>query len=560
MTTLADVLAWQPETLTGIADQLNAERRALLGLEPDLDAGRPPTAWVAPAQQQATRAHRSLELTLADAVSELAAVFQAVDDAAADLTALRRELDSVIDWCGPHGFAVNRSTGVITDLHPVIGDDDAQADRDLTRTELSERIAQAVQAADHIDTQLADLLRRALSGSLHVAGTDLSDADATGSAAGQLAVTPPPTDGSAYESSAWWRSLSPEDQQWVLDNHPEWLGNTDGIPAGIRDQANRVLLDREQERLQSEIDDLQAQMDATLDPTEHEYLRLQIVAAQEKLDGMAVIEQILASSEDRYLLVLDASGPVLKAAVAVGDVDAADHVSVFTPGMGTTVAGSLGSYDENMQNLKILTQKMLNDLGAGETAACIAWFGYETPDVSNVAGTGLAKRGGADLADFLQGINASRSDDPHLTALGHSYGSTTTGYALQEPTGTDSAVIFGSPGIATDNLADVQVPSDSIYRIEARNDPVADFGRFGVDPTLLPMTGLTSSEATLPDGTVLTESTGHSDYLTNGSTSQYNLAAIGAGQPDLAFMGDNIGFGDYFMGGLWAGIELWGGR
>ena len=67
-------------------------------------------------------------------------------------------------------------------------------------------------------------------------------------------------------------------------------------------------------------------------------------------------------------------------------------------------------------------------------------------------------RGGADLARFYEGIDASRRADPHLTALGHSYGSLTTGYALQQAHGVDDAVLFGSPGLGTDHVDDLHVP------------------------------------------------------------------------------------------------------
>ena len=72
----------------------------------------------------------------------------------------------------------------------------------------------------------------------------------------------------------------------------------------------------------------------------------------------------------------------------------------------------------------------------------------------------LARAGGEDLAAFYQGVNASRTDDPHLTALGHSYGSLTTGYALQhDGTGVDDAVLFGSPGPAPGSATTCTCPS-----------------------------------------------------------------------------------------------------
>ena len=79
------------------------------------------------------------------------------------------------------------------------------------------------------------------------------------------------------------------------------------------------------------------------------------------------------------------------------------------------------------------------------------------------------------------------TEDPHLTALGHSYGSLTTGYALQhDGTGIDDAVLFGSPGAGTWERDDLHVPDGHLFVAEADDDPVADFGGtapFGRDPS-----------------------------------------------------------------------------
>ncbi|MGH8573992.1 MAG: alpha/beta hydrolase, partial [Gammaproteobacteria bacterium] len=84
-----------------------------------------------------------------------------------------------------------------------------------------------------------------------------------------------------------------------------------------------------------------------------------------------------------------------------------------------------------------------------------------------------------------------------------------------------------------------------IYRIEARNDIVADAGQFGIDPTYVDgVTGLSARDATLPDGRRLAESTGHSTYLTQDSTSQYNMSVVVAGLPDRRVEDDGRGLGD----------------
>ncbi|MGH3904736.1 MAG: alpha/beta hydrolase [Pseudonocardiaceae bacterium] len=44
--------------------------------------------------------------------------------------------------------------------------------------------------------------------------------------------------------------------------------------------------------------------------------------------------------------MLDTGGQRVKATVAIGNVDTADHVAVFTPSFTSTVEGNLAGYDE----------------------------------------------------------------------------------------------------------------------------------------------------------------------------------------------------------------------
>jgi hypothetical protein len=74
---------------------------------------------------------------------------------------------------------------------------------------------------------------------------------------------------------------------------------------------------------------------------------------------------------------------------------------------------------------------------------------------------GAADRGGERFGDFIEGLRVSDSGDPaHLTAIGHSYGSTTVGHALEDGAPVDDAVLIGSPGqpVGTaDGLTDADV-------------------------------------------------------------------------------------------------------
>ncbi|MDQ3761622.1 MAG: alpha/beta hydrolase family protein [Actinomycetota bacterium] len=323
----------------------------------------------------------------------------------------------------------------------------------------------------------------------------------------------------------------------------------------MRDEANRAKLNDERAALEAERDRLQADLDDNWFGGLFTNADAALDHVNAKLASLDRIEATLGQSGERQLLLLDLSGERAAAAVAVGNVDTADHVAVFTPGLGSTVDGDLERYDDNMDRLRQQAETESRRYGDRGSVAAVTWIGYQAPqpgfegfnpfDSDSVLQDDSARAGRADLADFYRGIDASRTTDPHLTALGHSYGSTTTGLALQEQAGVDDAVFFGSPGIGASRIEDVQVPEGHTYRIEARNDFVADTGQFGIDPTYVDgVTGLSAREETLPDGRRLTESTGHSDYLTPDSTSQYNMSVIVAGLHDRRVEDDGRGLGD----------------
>jgi hypothetical protein len=255
-------------------------------------------------------------------------------------------------------------------------------------------------------------------------------------------------------------------------------------------------------------------------------------------------------------LLLDPyGGEQMHAAVSNGNVDTADHVAAFTPGLTSTVQDSLGSYDANMHDLQGRAQDEADRYGDGGSVATVTWLGYDAPQMGSdlvnpgrsVFNDDLAQAGATDLNDFYNGIDASRETDPHLTALGHSYGSLTTGIAMQQQNGVDDMVIFGSPGLGTSHVEDFDVPDGHSYRIEAKNDFVADTGgttSFGIDPSYMDgMTGLSAKDADL-DGEQFDASGGHSEYLNDDTTSQHNMAAVISGNNDRLVYDDGRGAGD----------------
>jgi hypothetical protein len=390
----------------------------------------------------------------------------------------------------------------------------------------------------------------------------------TGSAGGRSSAEPltlapvagsPPEHGSPGENAGWWKSRTIQEQQRVIREHPEWIGNRDGVPFAARDEANRAVLGVDRDRLVA----IQAQLNARLSGSwlggtltnDDEAL----AHVEAKLASLDAIDQTLARDGDRQLLLLDLSHERAQAAIARGDVDNADNVAVFVPGLTANVNGSMKDYDHEMDQLQHraeLESKRANPAGSSTTAT-VTWIGYQAPQLgwdligdNSVADDHAAQVGAAQLVPFLQGIGGARDHDAHLSLLGHSYGSTTAGLALKQSTGVDDVVFFGSPGIGTNNVEDRSVPGGHTYYIEASWDFVGDLGYFGIDPTHLDGIEHASAKAsTIVDpmsGEIrhFAGVTGHDSYLVDDSTSQYNMSVVVAGVPDRRVSDPGEGLGD----------------
>lgn len=352
-----------------------------------------------------------------------------------------------------------------------------------------------------------------------------------------------------FQVAAWWASLPAGVQTAVAASSPSRLGSLDGIPAVVRDRANRAALATERAAVLAEMSRLKGRLNDNLFGGWFTDDDAALGYAKGKLEALDQIEATIAL-DGRRLLVLDLSDEQAKAAVAIGDVDTAPHVAVFTPGLTTTVQGSLERYDRQMDALRLQADRVALREGGGGVAV-VSWLAYEAPQWGDtwrpsrsVVNDEAAQRGADRLSAFYTGLDAARENSVHLTALGHSYGSLTTGLALQQGTGVDDAVFFGSPGLGTSDVRELGLQPGRAYVVEARGDYVADLARFGIDPNQLRGITSLSAEAEQTEGRSLFESTGHSGYLADDTTSQFVIAAVVAGAPHLAPRDSGRGLGD----------------
>lgn len=572
---VAVLRSWQTDPLRQASTDLEETSQLLLRQRDTVAVAVEQLLWQSTAAEQARAAGEELWSALG-ALAESYAMQGEVVARARSALELAQGLLSEADRVAAAYFLHVLADGTVTDPPPVMyaadaapqvlqGIADAQAaaaqaqaraqamaqEALASARECDRDAAKALRAADGIGVLLARLrpgLGAVLDLSLPLVALAAAYRESLLGAVEERPLPEPGTD--PAQVSAWWASLPTAVRSALLATDPGRLGSLDGLPAKVRDEANRAALGGERTALLAEVKRLERALDGNWFGGTFTNDDAALEHAQGKLEALDVIEATIARPS-RYLLVLDLSGEQAMAAVAIGDVDTAEHVAVFTPGMDTTVQGSLESYDRSLQALQRQAQNQSATAGGGAVAT-VSWLGYQAPQGGDwwrpsrsVANDEAASRGAERLSAFLNGLDAARPEPAHLTALAHSYGSLTTGLALQRGTGVDDAVFFGSPGLGTSEVTDLGLRPGHAYVIEARNDPVADLAYFGIDPNQLGgITGLAAQERDV-DGVRLSESTGHSQYLVEGSTSQYAMAAVVAGLGDQAPRDDGKGFGDW---------------
>jgi len=331
----------------------------------------------------------------------------------------------------------------------------------------------------------------------------------------------------ANEVAAWWAGAPQVGRGTLRELAPQLVGNLEGVPYEVRDLANRTVLGRAAQELDARLDGL----DGFVGRAERAELQVQ-------RHMLAQVEDALTElGAQRALVSLDTTGEG-RAVVVVGDLATADYVDVLVPGMFFGVDAQIAAWTATAQALVDDQEARLRAQGSTDTVAAIAWIGYTTPSLLNVASMELAREGRDALTATLQGVRAARgADPPHIAVLAHSYGSTAALLALaEEDVWVDALAIVGSPGSPARSAEELHVADGNVWVGAAEWDPIPASGVFGsqplargygarvfaVDAGVDPLTGEHL------DGAVT-----HNDYFAPGSMSLRNLALIGLGEGGL---------------------------
>lgn len=330
--------------------------------------------------------------------------------------------------------------------------------------DIADRVAQAVRTAADADWRYTRILRalKAQEGLGVPAATwkdAAADAAAVRQAAGSYLRNAIPHDASPAERNAWWAGLTDEQREEYLAVYPDRIGNLDGIPALVRDAANR--------------DNLQLLM-GKLEGRDDEDSATKLAALREIDRQLRAVPG--AGEPPMYLLGIGDQGNG-RAIVSYGNPDTARNVAAYVPGLNTSLDEEFAGGDlKRALDLSIAANQY------GAPAAAITWLGYDAPQspdglgTLSVAGDGSADEGGQAFREFMSGIEAANdNEDPHITAIGHSYGSRTVGAASQEHggiPGVDDIVFVGSPGVGVDSADELGVGRDHVFVGAAANDVV----------------------------------------------------------------------------------------
>ncbi|MFD4196125.1 LppA family lipoprotein [Amycolatopsis thermoflava] len=544
----AQVVRWRPDRLQQAVGLINAEYNGLTACSDDLRGIAVPDGWSGPAAGAAMREARRIARLLDEWAAEIATARRAIGDVGDAITGVVHGVEEAEALATRYGFRIGED-GAVTDPGMPAGVPEDQRetvarDRAAMAMELADRVGEVLRQAEDIDSDFCLVLDRT---SPATRSTSIRRAHRWQrrvrrvTPLGRCRFWRHHRTGIRPATRRGGRRCPATSNSFSSGTTPSWSATGTGSPRGRATRptwpcspGNATACGRSTTGCSPRAMGACRRRCSSWASRPSSTRSTRSTRSTHLPDGTV--------NPERQLLSLDLTGRAAKAAIAHGDVATARHVAVFTPGMNSAVDQNMAGYVNDMEHVQRGAEKLARLRGDGGSVATVTWLGYEPPAVP-VDGKGMeagkavadlldgsaAEDGAEKLARFNEGINASRPDDPHLTALGHSYGSLTTGIALQRNTGVDDVVFFGSPGISdtpdlpvnpvglTNELSSLQVPSGHAYNLSAEGDPIAhdvpQLGRYGSSPATMPgMQQLSTHEAISPDGQRLVAAHGHSEY------------------------------------------------
>ena len=556
----ADIQDWDPADLNTTSENLSTARSTLMTEAQEASGAKSRVQSTGTAVDAMLTTLGSLNKDLDTLVNDVSELMMATSEASNGVWDVQTKVQECTSFTEEYPYLSISSDGkALYDLQtsppdPNENPSDAKkkADEDLTENmnrfhkseELEGLIETAINRAVEVDEAYRDRLKAVYDGTYQCDETSASESQG---------LPDLPQEGwSATEVSAWWNSLTEDEKKKIIAEHPEAIGNLDGIAMADRAEANKNRLPGAIEDAERELNDARERKNnssSSLDPDQRTEVNNDVKSAEQKLKDLLALDR-LVNKEGYNLLTLDASGAGedVRAAVASGDVDNAANVVTMVPGISTTVREGMDGMLKDGENLR--------DKAGYDNTATVAWLGYDAPrgipimdkdpnpnnSHTDYMTAERAEHAAPALNGFHEGIHSwhqSQGTDPHLTTVDHSYGSLTAGTAaLSTKTGVvDDMVLYGSPGGRADDVHEYNVPEGHVYASANDDDYVTGKGTGLKNKALGKGLGLAEEAAGFGEkphnmsGVRLISSNegGHSDYWNNPEFVE-DVSQIAAGE------------------------------
>ncbi len=554
--TVTQAQRWRPEPLTETADAWDRAAGVVLRHADTVDTAVSGTEWRGAAARAATGAVAPLTAGLLRLCRALVLAAAEARDAAATVGAARERVLAGLAAAAGEGCPVREDGTVDPPSRPsplsvaLAGGSDSAARTmlEVRARELTRQLQEALRHLAQADTEAG----RAIDAAFEATGERSAEVRPAAAAANGTAVQGWPTTGQG-RIAAQLTALPAAEQRRLVEEHPEQLGNTDGVPWPLRFAANRInianaVLDQ-QRILDRPVDEkLAAAVPPNLDPAGAERMwaalhadpamRAAAIATHDRRarQRIAFYRGLLADVPDpvdrdhwvpRQILAFD---PDRAALVEVsGDLNRARAVGVLVPGLNTTVEGSA---DEVATARRFVA-------GSGGDVAMVTYLGGRFPTGELLAGLADASdpRYALDmaprLAAFSEDVDRTAGRRP-VTYIGHSYGGSILGTAERFGLTADRVIYAeaAGAGVGVHQPADWHNRNPAVLRFSmtAPGDPISvvqgyPTGPHGADPDQLPGVIPLAAGRRLT-GRPMTGPSSHSDVLTEPSDAWRNILAV----------------------------------
>jgi hypothetical protein len=232
----------------------------------------------------------------------------------------------------------------------------------------------------------------------------------------QIQIPPPNTN--PEEVKRWWNSLSQDQRDRLIAQHPPELGNLNGIDTISRDKVNQAVMNDDITRVQNAA----AQNHVSVDQvTQHPEQYGLTPTAISRYNNATQTKKGLVTDSDggKNPVFLQTYDPEAfegrgREAIAINNPDTADNTTVLVPGTGSSVRDG---YLTHRDGLNVYDEVRRAD--PGKTDSVLVWMGYHAPDSAfdpQIGQTSLAREGGGLLAGDVNALAVThQAGTSHVT-------------------------------------------------------------------------------------------------------------------------------------------------